>query len=655
MEILEFSSRTAYYASVPMELEGKEPPLIGDLRKDALEVWDSLEKALCHHHSRNCGEELKEVPVLFADERTDNRVPLVLRRLRLGIDQVEPVSNTAFQEPLLQELSEIDELILAPYNQIPRLKHTLNSSQMESISDSSPAVTIHLSVIPTNHISSFSIQRIDAWLHSFGGQRQTTLGYNTTENEQSLCLRQPSQNPCVSTPKFMAPSRLSTVWKCWQKAQHQQHVNAYCSQIYQIIAQLENVGRLAIRELYWLVTSLNWSHLVNWTINFWDINPQDERCFQREAVWTRQNLRLRLAFRASPQPSSSPCQLSFLFFYIAENGASRQFSVLDSDQSLNYCLYIHHQQPSSSSSQLWLTDSPPDIPHWSHLISPEEFFLPEISSKGPHPEVHQSLAEMDVNQSRTSSLAHLRLAVLWKANIANSNGTVATVFGENILANPFGDCNEVKGLCKVPGDQQRPNIYQLDQTNSKEAQVQCPQFLASRKHCSKSDWLYAVYMEINGWYKGLVLVEGFYGSFDLCFVHSFTSTLNYIVNFIVAVNFLLAHSHTSSSRSSASVCTDSSSSKAKQEAQAEIEKYRQEREKHFKDYEQQYLGTKEDIEQGIKKETETSLMHMQQNVAAHKQEVIVRLLQLVCDIRPELHHNLTLQTRLQKEGKLGNC
>ncbi|KAI1718043.1 vacuolar (H+)-ATPase G subunit domain-containing protein [Ditylenchus destructor] len=92
---------------------------------------------------------------------------------------------------------------------------------------------------------------------------------------------------------------------------------------------------------------------------------------------------------------------------------------------------------------------------------------------------------------------------------------------------------------------------------------------------------------------------------------------------------------------------------AKQEAQADIEKYRQEREKHFKDYEQQYLGTKEDIELGIRKETEGTLKKMEESVAHHKQEVIVRLLQLVCDIRPELHHNLQLQTKLQKEGKLG--
>lgn len=82
---------------------------------------------------------------------------------------------------------------------------------------------------------------------------------------------------------------------------------------------------------------------------------------------------------------------------------------------------------------------------------------------------------------------------------------------------------------------------------------------------------------------------------------------------------------------------------AKQEAQAEVEKYRQasyfrncfpntnfqERDHQFKEYEQQYLGTKEDIEAGILRETEAELASMKHNVAENKQKVIVRLLQLV--------------------------
>ena len=85
---------------------------------------------------------------------------------------------------------------------------------------------------------------------------------------------------------------------------------------------------------------------------------------------------------------------------------------------------------------------------------------------------------------------------------------------------------------------------------------------------------------------------------------------------------------------------------AKQEAQAEIEKYREEREKRFREFEENYLGTRDDIAAQIKRETEEALADMGKGVAANKQQVIVRLLQLVCDIRPELHHNLQLQIKL---------
>uniref|UniRef100_A0A914CEI5 Uncharacterized protein n=1 Tax=Acrobeloides nanus TaxID=290746 RepID=A0A914CEI5_9BILA len=48
-----------------------------------------------------------------------------------------------------------------------------------------------------------------------------------------------------------------------------------------------------------------------------------------------------------------------------------------------------------------------------------------------------------------------------------------------------------------------------------------------------------------------------------------------------------------------------------------------EKERAFKEYEQQYLGTKEDIEQQIRRETEVQLTEMQRNVAQHKQQVIL--------------------------------
>lgn len=46
-----------------------------------------------------------------------------------------------------------------------------------------------------------------------------------------------------------------------------------------------------------------------------------------------------------------------------------------------------------------------------------------------------------------------------------------------------------------------------------------------------------------------------------------------------------------------------------------------ERELKFKQYEQTYLGTKEDIESQIRRDTENEIEAMKKNVAAHKQQV----------------------------------
>ncbi|KAK3858655.1 hypothetical protein Pcinc_035161 [Petrolisthes cinctipes] len=78
---------------------------------------------------------------------------------------------------------------------------------------------------------------------------------------------------------------------------------------------------------------------------------------------------------------------------------------------------------------------------------------------------------------------------------------------------------------------------------------------------------------------------------------------------------------------------------AKDEAQADIEKFRQERERQFKDYEAKYLGSQDDVALKIKQDTHIKITAMNKQVATRKDEVIERILQLVSDIRPELHVN----------------
>ncbi|KAG7164266.1 V-type proton ATPase subunit G-like [Homarus americanus] len=78
---------------------------------------------------------------------------------------------------------------------------------------------------------------------------------------------------------------------------------------------------------------------------------------------------------------------------------------------------------------------------------------------------------------------------------------------------------------------------------------------------------------------------------------------------------------------------------AKDEAQAEIEKFRQERDRQFKEYETKHLGSQDDIALKIKKDTVEKITAMNKQVAANKDKVIVRIMQLVKEIKPELHIN----------------
>lgn len=54
-----------------------------------------------------------------------------------------------------------------------------------------------------------------------------------------------------------------------------------------------------------------------------------------------------------------------------------------------------------------------------------------------------------------------------------------------------------------------------------------------------------------------------------------------------------------------------------------VENVFKERERQFKEYEQKYLGTKEDIEAKIQQETENTIREMQRTVAQNIQQVIV--------------------------------
>lgn len=78
---------------------------------------------------------------------------------------------------------------------------------------------------------------------------------------------------------------------------------------------------------------------------------------------------------------------------------------------------------------------------------------------------------------------------------------------------------------------------------------------------------------------------------------------------------------------------------AKEEAKKEIEKYKQEREQLFQEQMKKNAGSKDDFAAKMKIETERRLETIDKEVAANKEKVIDRLLELIYDIKPEVHIN----------------
>ncbi|VEN42120.1 unnamed protein product [Callosobruchus maculatus] len=78
---------------------------------------------------------------------------------------------------------------------------------------------------------------------------------------------------------------------------------------------------------------------------------------------------------------------------------------------------------------------------------------------------------------------------------------------------------------------------------------------------------------------------------------------------------------------------------AKEEAQDEIEKYRKERERQFREFEAKHMGSREDVASKIEADTKRRIEEMNKAVQAQKEPVIQEILNLVYDIKPEIHKN----------------
>ncbi|XP_043534185.1 V-type proton ATPase subunit G 2-like [Chiloscyllium punctatum] len=82
---------------------------------------------------------------------------------------------------------------------------------------------------------------------------------------------------------------------------------------------------------------------------------------------------------------------------------------------------------------------------------------------------------------------------------------------------------------------------------------------------------------------------------------------------------------------------------AKEEAQGEIEQYRLEREKDFKHKQEAVMGSQGNLAAEVEQQTRQKIQAMQANHHRNKEKVLRQLLMLVCDIKPEIHHNYRIK------------
>ncbi|CAF1330988.1 unnamed protein product [Adineta ricciae] len=82
---------------------------------------------------------------------------------------------------------------------------------------------------------------------------------------------------------------------------------------------------------------------------------------------------------------------------------------------------------------------------------------------------------------------------------------------------------------------------------------------------------------------------------------------------------------------------------AQNEAKHEIEQFKGERERRYKGLEQQQMGNRTQMTEESNKETQTQIAALKSQYDTNKQDLLQRIITLVCDIKPETHINARLE------------
>uniref|UniRef100_A0A7E4V638 Trafficking protein particle complex subunit 8 n=1 Tax=Panagrellus redivivus TaxID=6233 RepID=A0A7E4V638_PANRE len=536
LPLVEASSVRVIHGEVPETLpplgstKRWEPPL-----KDAKDPlsWEDLERA-GYHAAVNSNKKC-ESP-LFSDDSTNNtskketppferfrvqmkltnpmNVPLFLRNIKLGVSEAT-LRDESPADLSLFTFQSIRELVLQATD-IPTHTPGLNPRPVVEPSET----LIELNVIPNDAIASFTIGHIEFELANVGGTVSVA-------GILQLNIRGKHDHRLSATVSAQRWPLLNISLS--GQAARSDAIHAYCSQIFQVMVTLENVGVVDVNRItvstdvpeYIGVSEASkadaptpWQ-LAEATMNsngvlVHTISPEIAK------VPVGGKITLRLGIRA-PEEVVTEKQYRLLFIYATENGHFREYrySVKLSTQPLLRCMpkvLKHNAQlcavevknlvpfrdavlakveilrlsavftkapgsanpkdadaedieigvepvlkrsiqiecdqsdilpfylraTSTGSSSLLLTDSLPDIPAFNNPISHELKLATAPSQADASPS--RVIAENHFQRG------HLRLTLLWKAHIANTDGTVATLFGESWVVNPFG----VNHLNKVP-------------------------------------------------------------------------------------------------------------------------------------------------------------------------------------------------------------
>ncbi|UJR31569.1 hypothetical protein I4U23_019056 [Adineta vaga] len=82
---------------------------------------------------------------------------------------------------------------------------------------------------------------------------------------------------------------------------------------------------------------------------------------------------------------------------------------------------------------------------------------------------------------------------------------------------------------------------------------------------------------------------------------------------------------------------------AQNEAKHEIEQFKSERERRYKGLEQQQLGNRTQMTEESNKDTQIQIASLKNQYDSNKQDLLQRIITLVCDIKPEAHINARIQ------------